>query len=211
MAVVSWKLRLLSTGFMAAFGLAMVMTSRSAAHMDGPVATETRAAEQTEVATLRQTVSWLETEVAVLSAPSATPTSEPTATIVPPRNAGERVPFADQWEVEVVGLTMAPTWEDEVANGQFARVQLLITNLAESRERFPFDSLTIRDASGRVFVPSRDIMLDIDAGWFVRFDPNIPTDAFIIFDVATDATGPYILESAEDPSFRILVTVEERG
>lgn len=173
--------------------------------------TATRSAEQTEVAGLRETIAWYETEIAVLTNPTATSTPEPTATVVPPANVGETLPLGEAWEIQVVGMTMAPTWNEEIADGQFARVQLLITNLSETRERFAFDDLILRDATGRVFVPDREVGFDLAAGWIDRFDPNIPTDGFIVFDVTADATGPFILESVVDPTFRVLVPVEVRG
>jgi hypothetical protein len=174
-------------------------------------ATETRAAEETEVAGLRATVSALETEIATLLAPTSTPTAEPTQTPVPPLAAGSTAPIGDDWEVAVGPLTTMATWNDEVADGVFARVDLAITNTGQRQVRFPFDTLLLRDASGRVFEPDKGIGFDLDAGWLTRFEPGIPADAFITFDVATDAQGPFVLESSEDPTFRVLVQEEVRG
>jgi hypothetical protein len=33
----------------------------------------------------------------------------------------------------------------------------------------------------------------------------------MIFDIAKDATGPFILESKTDPTFRVTVDVAKRG
>ena len=41
--------------------------------------------------------------------------------------------------------------------------------------------------------------------------PSLPTNGFVIFDVATDAVGPFILESTADPAFRVVIEVQLRG
>jgi hypothetical protein len=193
--------------------MAMITSAPRLAAQDsaGPQATETRTAEETEIASLRSTVAALETEIAVLTMPTATATLAPTATIVPARPAESPEPIGDSWLVTVGSLSTSPTWENEVADGSFARVELVITNLGETPKKFPFDQFVLRDASGRVFVPDKGVGFDLGAGWITRFDPNIPTEAFIIFDIATDATGPFVLEFQDDPTFRIEVREAIRG
>jgi hypothetical protein len=176
-----------------------------------PEATQTRTAEETEIASLHATIESLQTVVATLTMPTPTATPMPTATIVPPRPAGSPEPLGETWEVTVGTVSFAATWENEVADGTFARVELVITNLSDSRERFSFDQFVLRDANGRAFVPDRTVGNDLTAGWINRFDPNLPTEAFVIFDIATDATGPFVLEYVDDPTFRVTVQEEIRG
>jgi len=217
--------RILTGSFLIAT-LAMPLIARSESTVSAATATVSDADMAATVSALSTTVAGLETRVAVLeSTPRTTPTSTatstpvPTATatvtatptVVPPVAAGQDVPYGADWSVNVAGVTMMPTWNGHTAEGQFAQVFVKITNNTEKQTPFPFLDLRLRDSSGRVFVPPLPVETDNEAGLYYGYPPSLPTDGFVIFDVAADATGPFILESTTDPTFRVLVQVEVRG
>jgi hypothetical protein len=167
-------------------------------------ATATRAAELIELSDLR-------TQVAggLNCTPGATGAA--TATPVPPVAAGAPMPYGDDWTVTVVDISMMPTVRDVKAPGQFAKVSIIAVNNTSDDERFPYDTLLLRDATGRVFRTSQSANGQDIANWYARFPPSVAQGGYVYFDVAIDAKGPFILESTTDPTFRVLIDVEVRG
>lgn len=184
-------------------------------------ATATRTAEQVELEQLRNLISGspvaiactqLATETAEPS-PTATltPSVTPTPTPVPPRPAGTPIEYPGDWVVIVDDITLMPTFRDEVAEGIFAQVSLTVTNNTSDPRRFPYKELVLLDAQGRPFITPIRVISGGGSGWHQPFPPSLPTPGMIIFDIATDSTGPFILESTVDPTFRVEVSLQNRG
>ncbi len=183
-------------------------------------ATATREAELEELERLRAQVAGSPVALVCTPAPTATstPTPEPTATPtpVPPVAAGEPVPYADDWTVTVTGLGLRPTIRTQTATGVFAAVELTIVNEGTAQRPIPLGELVLVDNEGRTFPPS--VAATVDAalergigGWNALLAPGISTDAVVVFDVAPGAEGPFILQSTEDPTFRVEVSQERSG
>ena len=109
------------------------------------------------------------------------------------------------------GINMMPTFDQFTAEGIYAQVHVEIVNNTAVQRAFPFEELVLRDEQGRVFAPDSQVPTVNQAGWFSPFPPSLPTPGFVVFDIATDAEGPFILESTTDPTFRVLVETEVRG
>ncbi len=182
-------------------------------------ATATREAEMEELARLRAQVAGSPVAVACTPAPTATATATPaptaTPTPVPPVASGQPVPYAEDWTITVTGVGLNPTVGSQTASGVFATVNLTVLNDGNGVRRFPFDDLLLRDVSGRTYEPSVsgsvEARLRGPAGWGTPFDPGISADAVVVFDIAPDAEGPFVLESTTDPTFRVEVSQERSG
>ena len=181
--------------------------------------TATREAEIEELERLQAQAAGSPVPVVCTPAPTATttPTPAPTATPtpVPPVAAGTPVSYGDSWTVTVMGLGLSPNIGRQVATGVFATVELRVRNEGTQTSAFPFDEFVLVDSSGRTFnvsvSGSVEARLRGPAGWGTGFDPGIPADAVVVFDVATDAGESFILQSTEDPTFRVQVSRERSG
>ena len=178
------------------------------------LATATRTAELIELAVLRTRVAQ-PPPTAVCAPPTATPTvvapATATPTPVPPLAAGQPLPYAGNWTVTVTAASFLSSFGDLSAEGTFARVDLLVVNGEATPRAFPYAELVLRDAQGRPFAPSLLVAARNEAGFFSPFSPSLPTPGFVVFDVATDATAPFVLESTADPAFRVTVELARRG
>jgi hypothetical protein len=221
----SWSLLPFLVVAIGAFGIGRLSTGGSGAlaqmQQDDATATATRTAELAELEQLRNLVSG--SPVAVYCTPLATSTAEPsptetvtpsvtpTPTLVPPKPAGSPVDHAGDWTITVNDITLMPNFADEVAEGIFAQVNLTVTNNINDSRSFPYEDLQLRDAQGRPFVTPLRIKTARGSGWFHPFPPSLPSPGQVIFDIAVDSTGPFILESTVDPTFRIMVELQSRG
>ncbi len=178
-------------------------------------ATATRESELEELERLRAQVAGTPMAVVCTPAPTATVTPEPsptaTPTPVPPVAAGQPLPYTDDWTVTVSGVSLMPTFADLTATGSFARVDLVITNDGTRRRRFPYGDLVLLDNQGRTFEPDPVVAGRNEAGFLAGFPPSVPTPGFVIFSVAADAEGPFVLASTEDPTFRVEISQERSG
>jgi hypothetical protein len=172
-------------------------------------ATATRAAELGELADLRTQVALLSGAADCLPVGIATPSATPT--LAPPAAMHEPVRYGEDWTVTANTVTMRPTFGIFTATGIYAQVSLTITNNTSASRTFPYEELVLRDERDRIFIPSQQVRILNEAGWYSPFPPNLPTGGFIVFDVATDAQGPFVVESTADPTFRIQVLVEIPG
>jgi hypothetical protein len=178
-------------------------------------ATGTRTSELAELDRLRTKVAG--TPAAVVCTPPATNTPEPSPTptavptLVPPAAAGESLAYSGDWTVAVDDVSLMSNFSDLTPQGIYAKVNLTITNNTGVQRRFPYEELVLRDGQGRVFVPDARVKSLNEAGWFTPFVPFLPSEGFVIFDIATDTAGPFILESTVDPTFRVLIELENRG
>jgi hypothetical protein len=170
-------------------------------------ATATRAAELQELEQLRTQVAEQATACA------ETPTATSTPTPAPPTAQGVPVPYIDNWTVEVSSASSAANVTDHFPEGVFILVNLTITNNLSEARFFEYDDLRLVDDQDRVFnsdvsVSSR---VPIDQKINFQFEPNLPSETVVVFDVATDAGTQFILESTADPTFRVQVSLEMRG
>jgi hypothetical protein len=170
-------------------------------------ATATRAAELIELNQLRTQVAVLSTAVATLT-PSVTATPTPTPT---PVSAGQPLSYPDGWTVVVGDVSLLPAIGEFLPVGVFAQVGLTLTNSTDQARRFPFTDLRLRDEQGRIYFPVSEPQVMYDAGWFIYVEPSLPFSSPAIFDIATDAAGPFVLESVADAGFRVLVGSQSRG
>ena len=181
----------------------------------GADATATREAELDELSELRTQVA--STPPALVCTPAATstpepsPTATPSPTVVPPVQSGVPVTYDEVWTVTVTGVTLQPTYDRFTAEGVFANVTFTIVNNTGDAIRFPYQDLKLRDAQGRVYLPDRSVGFELGSNWIERVSPSLPVDRFLVFDIAADAEGPFILESETDPTFRVEVEEEIRG
>jgi hypothetical protein len=170
-------------------------------------ATSTRDAEIQELEQLRTQVAQAATPCAQTPTPAATPTP------VPPAAQGQPLPYGENWTVIATGASNATNVGDSVPKGVYVLVNLTITNNDPGKRFFPFEDLRLLDDRGReyisdVFVSTR---VPIDQPINFQFDPSLPTDTVVVFDVALDAGQSFILESTADPTFREQVSLEMRG
>jgi hypothetical protein len=169
-------------------------------------ATATRQAELDELSELRTQVARYE------STPGCPPDGTPdVASPVPPAQAGTALAYGDDWTVTITDLSTMPTFGTATAQGIFARVSLTAINNTNEPLRFPYDDLVLRDSIGRSYLPALEAKTQLGAHYFDELPPSLPTNGFVIFDVATDAEGPFILESTADPAFRVVIEVQLRG
>ena len=172
-------------------------------------ATATWNAELGELADLRTQVARPSSTADCRPVGVATPDATPS--LVPPAGMHEPIPYGADWTVTANTVTMRPTFDIFTATGIYAQVSLTITNNTDASQSFPYEDLVLRDEQGRIFIPDMSVRNLNEAGWYSPFPPNLPTGGFIVFDVATDAKGPFVLESTVDPTFRIRVLVEIPG
>jgi hypothetical protein len=173
----------------------------------GPAATATRAAELDELSRLRTQVA----QPPPICTPAATATPTATPTPVPPVAAGQPVPYADDWTLTVRDATTAEEFGGMQAVGRFVRIDLTIVNGGPEGRRFPFGDLALLAGDGRVFEPSSDATIRAGTSWLMSFPPSLPTEAAVVFDVADDVGESFVLQSRDDPTFRVAVALVQRG
>jgi hypothetical protein len=170
-------------------------------------ATATRDAELQELEQLR-------TQVAQPATPCAqTPTPAATLTPAPPAAQGQPLPYGENWTIAVTGASTATNVIDNFPKGVYVFVNLTITNNDATKRFFKYDDLRLLDNQGRVYITELVVSsrVAIDHPINFGFNPSLPTDTVVVFDVATDAGQSFILESTADPTFREQVNLEMRG
>jgi hypothetical protein len=172
-------------------------------------ATATREAELAELHALQ-------TEVAKprVCTPAATETPAPTstATRVPISPTGLPLPYGKLWTIVVLGISPAPISTDLAPSGKFMQITLSVSHSSRTSEYLEVADFLLTDDAGRFSVPlplSNPLMIDL--GWQYELDPGVTRGRAIIFDVAADAGDSFILESNADPTFRVGMTIEQRG
>ena len=172
-----------------------------------PDATATRAAELEELHALQTQVA--QPKVCTPAPPN---TPAPTPTQVPPAQTGVPLPYNGDWTITVLGIapTIAPN--DFRPTGKLMQVNLTASHRAAT-PRFPaLNDFRLVDSNGRFSVP--DLTLNqalFGANWGLAVQVGVTENISIAFDVAIDAGDSYILESNADPTFRVAMTVEQRG
>jgi hypothetical protein len=171
-------------------------------------ATATREAELAELAALQTEVARLQAQIAEECA-EPTPTVEPTP--VPPVAAGQALPHGDGWTVVVVGATARPAVGTEAPDGVFVELALTVTNNGDRRRTFMATDLVLVDAQGRTYVVDTAATAELDMAWGVPVPPSEPSERRLVYDVAADAGQTFVVESMIDPTFRVAVTLAQRG
>ena len=179
------------------------------AQNDGTAATATRQAELTELAALQTRVA--SPQPPVVCSPAVTPTALPSPTTVPPAPAGQALPYGDNWTVTVGDAAVVRPTTGDAPLGQFLRVNFTIVNGGTTQRAFTFQDLVLVDETGRIFLVSFNASTLISPSWYFPMPPSLPTEIGVVYDIAADAQGPYIIESKTDPTFRVAVAQEERG
>jgi hypothetical protein len=166
---------------------------------------------------LRTEVAQLKTRVAQVG-PSPTETvvssPTPTPTQVPPVPMNQPLSYQGSWTVTITNVSKTATVtgdnQSETAEGIYILASLTVTNNGTERRRFPFQDFILVDDRGRVFDPAvYESILVSDT--LQSFSPSIPTDTAIVYDVTTDAGDSFVIESRDDPTFRVQVQVVLRG
>jgi hypothetical protein len=168
-------------------------------------ATATRAAELEELERLR-------TQVAIQATACAPKEPSPTPTQVPAGEMGQEYPYGDGWTVVVIDVVPVPGTDAVQPNGTFRRVNLTLTNNGRENEIFPFQELVLVDSQGRTYAISAEASRELIAqDWDFFVEPSRPAEKSVIFDVAPDAGTSFVLESSQNPAFRVKVEVVQRG
>jgi len=204
------SLTLLGTGFFAGRRLlgggapdhlAMAATNAT------PDATATRDAELDELHALQ-------TQVAqpMVCTPPPTNTPTPTPTQVPPAQTGVPVSYNGDWTITVLGIapTIAPN--DFRPTGKLMQVNLTASHRAATPKFPALNDFRLVDSTGQFSVPDLTLSQALyGANWGLAVQVGVTENIAIAFDVAKDAGDNYILESNADPTFRVAMTVEQRG
>ena len=186
-----------------AFSKMSVNPTAKAASTEVADPTATREAELEELADLR-------TQVA--QKPVCTPAADVTPTEVPAAPTGTPLPYRDIWTITVHGIAPMPGSDAVKPSGQFMQVNLAVSHSSTKSEIFPFADFVLRDNSGRVAVIDQTINRQIFGNaWLLGVLPGATEERSLVFDVPADAGSSFTLESQVDPTFRVAMTVEQRG
>jgi hypothetical protein len=184
-----------------------------------PDATATRQAELAELDDLRTKVA--STPICPTFEPTATPTltptpeptetPTPTPTIVPAVAPGTELAYGSIWKITVSAIDYVPSQENFQPSGTLVKVDVTLTNGSDQSQPPPFLNWKLVDDAGNVY------RLDMEATqavvgprWGLSVDRNASETRTLVFDVAVDATS-FVLESDDDPTFRVQLMLESRG
>ena len=176
-------------------------------------ATATRTAELIELNDLRTQVAQ---PVICTPPPSPTATSTPqptaTATVVPAMTTGQEFNYRDKFSITITSIGDAGTPGSLTPNGRFLSVYLTMENVTSTGQRPPFNNWRLVSSDGRLY------RLDISASqavfgraWGLPVGANASEQSGLVFDVPLDSGSVFILESDEDPTFRVELVFESRG
>jgi hypothetical protein len=173
-------------------------------------ATATREAELKELDDLRTQVA---NPPVCTPAPTETGISATaTATEVPLAQTGVPLPYLDIWTITVLGIAPTPGSPEAQPQGQFMQVNLTVSHSSRKPETLLLPRFVLADGSGRF--SSIDIAVNqkiFGPFWGLSLESGVTENRSMIFDVAADAGSSFILESNADPTFRVALTVEQRG
>jgi hypothetical protein len=155
----------------------------------------------------------LQTEVArPQECTPAVPTPTPTATLVPLSQTGEPLAYGEAWTVTVLGINPAIIPDGSQPTGKFMQVNLELSHSAREAQIFPYADLILTDSTGKFSLVSQGASRAFQGNsWLSAIVPGTTELRSMIFDVAADAGDSFILESNADPTFRVAMTVEQRG
>jgi hypothetical protein len=156
----------------------------------------------------------LQTQVANPEVCSTATPGQPTATAtqVPPSGAGIPLSYAGIWTITVLGIVPIPGTNASHPQGQFMQVTMTMAHTTDSSQLVPYADFQLEDGAGRLSYVNQTInrtLLGND--WLLGVPPGTSQDRSLIFDVAVNATEPFLLESKSDPTFRVQMKIEQRG
>jgi hypothetical protein len=89
---------------------------------------------------------------------------------------------------------------------------MTMAHTTDSSQLVPYADFQLEDGAGRLSYVNQTInrtLLGND--WLLGVPPGTSQDRSLIFDVAVNATEPFLLESKSDPTFRVQMKIEQRG
>ena len=159
----------------------------------------------------------LQTQVAEprICTPASTSTPVPptaTATQVPPASVGIPLAYMNTWTITVQGIVMVPGTDQVRAKGKFMQLAMTLSHSERSTKLVPYLDFVLVDSAGRFSTVDQGINQALFGNnWLFGIGPGEVQDRSFVFDVAADAGDSFILESKADPTFRVAMTVEQRG
>jgi hypothetical protein len=178
-----------------------------------PGSAESTATREAEIAELRA----LQTQVAqpVVCTPAPTETPPPptaTATEVPLAATGVPLTYLDIWTLTLFGIAPTPESDEISPAGQFMRINFEVSHSSRSAQLVRFTDFVLSDSQGRFSRIDRETNRRlVGNSWEYSIPPGVTENRAMVFDVAADAGDSFILESDADPTFRVALTVEQRG
>jgi hypothetical protein len=192
------------------FAIGQVSRESGARAQDAtPDATATRQAELDELHALQTQVT---NPPVCTPAPTETPVPPtPTATIVPPSAAGTPLPYGEIWTITV--LSIGPAIPGDVTpDGMYMQVSMEVSHSGTSPALPPLFDFQLVDGQGRrsaANIEDTQAILGTRNSLTVGVGETVIRG--VIFDVPIDAGTNFVLESPDDPTFRVALTVEIRG
>jgi hypothetical protein len=171
-----------------------------------PNATATRQAELEELHALQTQVA---EPLVCTPVAAAVP---PTATQVPLASTGVLLPYLDIWVISILGIAPALAPNDLRPNGKFMQLNLTAAHSASTPQLLALTKFVLMDSGGAFAVPEISVNQKFfGTGWGLHIQPGVTENLSVVFDVAADAGDSFILESNADPTFRVGMTIEQRG
>lgn len=192
--------------------LPSVTSTSPSAHARQEVAdpTKTREAELAELDALRTQVAETDVCASPVAASPVPPT--PAAATVPPAVAGVMIPYADRFEITVLGIAPLPVGGGLQSQGQLLQVNLTILNTTRDAELPPFGTWLLIDASGQAYQVDPDASREVGGvGWDLHVAPGELASRSVVFDVLPNDGTTFTLESRDEPAFRVALAIESRG
>jgi hypothetical protein len=125
---------------------------------------------------------------------------------------GTPLPYLSIWTVTVLSINPFPFSDQVTPEGKFMRVNMLAAHSSPKPETLLLPLFVLRDDRGRIASPNISTNQKIfGADWSLTVSPAVAENRDMVFDVAKDAGDSFILESNADPTFRVAMTVEQRG
>jgi hypothetical protein len=118
----------------------------------------------------------------------------------------------DTWTITVLGISPTVNPDGVKPAGKLMQVSLTASHADASAKLPPLPDFRLVDSKGRFSVV--DIALNqskFGSDWGLSVNPGVTATVSVVFDVAADAGDSFILESNADPTFRVAMTVEQRG
>ena len=178
-----------------------------------PDATATRVAELSELNDLRTQVAL---PVVCTPPPEPTSTNTPvptsTPTVAPPLPLGQKFLYANMFTITVTGIGPGGTPGGMQPQGMFLSVNLIMENLTNTQQWPPYTDWRLVTSAGREYAPDTGASQEVfGRAWGLTVAANLTQETGLVFDVPVDAGNVFILESVNQPEFRIELILESRG
>ena len=148
------------------------------------------------------------------ASPAVASTVPPTVTPtpVPPAAVGMTVPYADRFDVTMLGITPVPAGGGLESQGQLLQVNLTILNTSRDAELLPSNAWLLIDATGQAYQVDPEASGEIGGvGWDLHVAPGKLASRSVVLDVLPNADTAFTLESRDEPTFRVALAIESRG